>query len=541
MPDTPLPESPTPDTEPTKPESPRVIPCSDPATGESLGEVPVDDPRAVEKAIAAARRAQREWSRTSFAERRRVLRHLLDQLLAQADDLCAAICRDTGKTLHHAMIGEIWPIAEKLRWTLDHGETHLRPEPVRSGVLVHKRARVEFQPLGVIGVIAPWNVPLQNILGPAIPALFAGNACIVKVSEWTAWSVAPFRAFLRRCLADCGHSPDLIQLLNGYAETGQALIRGGVDKIVFTGSARNGRAVMATAAETLTPVILELGGKDPLIVCDDADLEQAANAAACGAFIGSGQTCLAAERVLVFDRVHDDFAMRVQDIALRLRQGAPLLGKLVDIGAMTMPAQVDHVAELVEDALEKGARLLAGGKRAKRKKSKHYFEPTVLTEVTPAMRIMHEETFGPVVAIARVANEAEAVRVANDTEYGLSAAVYTKSRARGRRIAHELVAGSACINDWAVMYMVQDLPFGGVKASGFGRLNGRDGLRACTNPKSVIEDRLPLYPVPSLFPGRRYDYEVVRAGVRLFYGKGVNAKIGAARELGQALLRRAKS
>src|SRR5690606_3554239 len=198
------------------------------------------------------------WARTPFDERRKVLGRLLEMLLEQADALCEEICRDAGKTLHNAMLGEIWPIAEKLRWTINEGEKHLRSETVSSGLLQHKRAKVEYHPLGVIGVITPWNFPLQNILGPTIPALFAGNAVIIKVSGWTAWSAAPFQDFLDRCLSDCGHSTDLIQIITGYAETGAALVSGGVDKIVCTGSMRNGQRVLEASAKTLTPVILEL-------------------------------------------------------------------------------------------------------------------------------------------------------------------------------------------------------------------------------------------------------------------------------------------
>ena len=519
-------------------EVPATIPCVDPATGERLGEVEALTPKQVRERVVRARAAQPSWAATSFAERRRVLGHLLEMLLDHADSLCEEICRDAGKTLHNAMVGEIWPIAEKLRWTIAHGERHLRAEPVSSGLLVHKRARVEFHPLGVIGVITPWNFPLQNILGPTIPALFAGNAVVIKVSEWTSWSVAPFQDFLDRCLRDCGYPTDLIQIITGYGDTGAALVGSGVDKIVFTGSMRNGKRVVEASAETLTPVVLELGGKDPMIVCDDADLDQAAHAAVAGAFIASGQMCLAAERVLVFDGVHDQFLAKVQDVTLRLRQGAPLSGKLVDVGAMTMPAQVEIVEELIADAVAKGASLKAGGKRAKRKPSKHYFEPTVLAEVTPQMRIFHEETFGPVMSIIRVDDDDDAVRVANHSAYGLSSSVFSKDRARARSLAERIEAGSTCINDWALMYMVQDLPFGGVKGSGFGRLNGREGLRACTNHKAVIEDRLPIHRAIELFPTKRSDYELAREGIRLLYGRGLPTKLDALAELAKVMRKR---
>jgi acyl-CoA reductase-like NAD-dependent aldehyde dehydrogenase len=514
-----------------------TIVCSDPATGQVLGEVPALTPEQVRERVVRAREAQASWARTSFAQRREVLRRMLDLMLEQADTLCEQICRDIGKTPKHAVIGELWPLAAKLRWTIAHGEAHLRSETVSPGVLQHKRARIEYHPLGVIGVITPWNFPLQNILATAIPALFAGNAVIVKVSEWSSWSAEPFQEFFNQCLSDCGHSPDLIQIITGYAETGAALVSGGVDKVVFTGSIRSGRRVLEESIKTLTPVILQLSGKDPMIVCDDADLDQAVHAAISGAFLSAGQMCLAAERILVFDGIYDEFVRRVKDITRGLQQGDPCAGKPVDLGPMTIPTQVDNVERLVRDALDKGASLEAGGSRAS-KLGTHYFEPTVLAGVTEDMRIMQEVTFGPIMAIVRVANEDEAVRVANGTEYGLSSSVFSKDPARARRIADRIVAGSTCINDWALMYMVQDLPYGGIKNSGFGRLNGRDGLRTFTNVKSVIEDRWPIHLPLALFPSQDHDYEVIRESVRLLYSRRIGRKFDALLALGKALRKR---
>jgi acyl-CoA reductase-like NAD-dependent aldehyde dehydrogenase len=514
---------------------PAAIPCVDPATGERLGDRPALSPAEVSACVERARAAHRSWRKSSFSERRRVLRRLLGLILEQADELCEAVARDSGKTLQHAMMGEVWPVCEKLRWTIAHGEKHLRPEPVSSGPFVHKRARVELEPLGVVGIITPWNYPFQNLLGPTIPALFAGNAAVVKVSEWVAWSAERLAAPIRRALLDCGHSPDLVIPITGYGDTGAALVRSGVDKIVFTGSAANGRRVVAASAERLVPLILELGGKDPMIVCDDADLDQAAQAAAAGVFLSSGQMCLAAERIYVADAVHDAFVDRVVDIALRLRQGPPLAGKLVDVGAMTMPAQIAIVDELVRDAVARGATVRVGGEPAP---SGRFYPPTILTGVDHSMKIARAETFGPVMCVFRVADDDEAIRRANESEYGLGSYVFTRAAARGRAIGRRLVAGSTCINAFALNYMVQDLPFGGVRASGFGRLNGREGLRAMCNVKAVVEDRLPLHRAPRLFPGRRGDYEVARAALRTLYGEGLRTRLLHALELGREWLAR---
>ena len=378
------------------PSTPAVIPCHDPATGEHLGDVPVVGPAEVRERVERARAAQRHWARTSFAERRCVLKRILAHLVEHTDELCQMICRDAGKTLENAVLGEIWPVCEKLRYTLAHGEAALRPERVSPGLLLHKRATVEYHPLGVIGVICPWNFPLQNVLGPTIPALFAGNAVVVKVSEWTSWSAARIQAIFDEALDAQGHPRDLVQVITGYADTGAALVSAGVGKIIFTGSMPNGRRVLAESAKTLTPVILELGGKDPMIICDDADLEQAVHAALAGTFIASGQMCLAAERIYVQAAIYDRFVERVVELAGQLRQAPPLTGpEPVDVGAMTMPGQVEIVDRLVRDAVAKGAVARVGGRRGAHQGGAFY-EPTVLTEVDHRMDIMRDETFGPV-------------------------------------------------------------------------------------------------------------------------------------------------
>ncbi len=506
--------------------SPSTIPCHDPATGLSLGEVPAMSTAEVQSRIARARSAQVAWGQTSFAERRRVLGSLLDYLLDHTDELVDVVCRDAGKTRENALLGEIWPVCEKLRHTIATGERDLSPERVSPGLLVHKVAQIEYQPLGVIGVICPWNFPLQNVLGPTIPALMAGNAALVKVSEWTSFSAPRFQAMFDHVLREAGHSPDLVQILTGYAETGIALVAGGVDKIVFTGSMPNGKRVLADSAKTLTPVILELGGKDAMIVCDDAELDQAVHAAMAGTFISSGQMCLAAERILVFDEVHDAFVARVVAEASQLRQGPPLEGRLVDVGAMTMPGQVDIVAKLVDDAVKNGARAVIGGKRGQTGQGQ-FFEPTVLVGVTPEMAIATEETFGPVMCIFRVRDEADAIRLANSTSYGLGSTVFSRDAKRGRRIADQLRAGSTIVNDFGLAYMANDLPFGGVGGSGFGRLNGREGLRAMCNIKSVMTDRFPFHRPIKLYPVKAGDYARARATIDLLYRRSISKRAQA--------------
>jgi acyl-CoA reductase-like NAD-dependent aldehyde dehydrogenase len=504
----------------------QAIPCSDPATLAPLGEIPVHTVDEVHAIVARARTAQKSWGATPFAERRRVLGRILDHLLDHADELCQLIARDAGKTLENGLLGEIWPICEKLRHTLATGERDLAPEHVSAGLLLHKVATIEYQPLGVIGVICPWNFPLQNVLGPTIPALMAGNAVVVKVSEWTSWSAPRIQRIFDSVLNECGYSTDLVRLITGYAETGQALCESAVDKIVFTGSMPNGRRVAAQCAKHLIPVILELGGKDPMVVCDDANLEQAVHAALAGTMIASGQMCLAAERVIVFERVHDAFVARVVEEVAKLRQGPPLGDKPVDIGAMTMPHQLDIVERLVRDAVEKGAAIKIGGLRADGLGGQ-FFMPTVLTGVTPEMAIAREETFGPILCVMKVRDEAAALELANATDYGLGSTLFTTSPARARRMTHALRAGSTVVNDFGLAYMANALPFGGVGGSGYGRLNGREGIRAMCNQKSVLRDRFPLHRPVKLYPVKPGDYQRTRALIDLLYRRDLGKKVEA--------------
>lgn len=514
-----------------------VIECYEPATRRVLGEVAITTPEQLPAVIARARKAQERWARTSFAERKKLLGLILDHVLKHADELCDVVARDSGKTRHNAMLGEVWPVVEKARWTIANGEKYLTPERVGSGVFLHKRARIEYQPLGVIGIIAPWNYPLQNILGPTIPALMAGNAVVVKVSEWVAWSSERFQRIFDEVLKQLGLPLDLVQIINGYAKTGAALVSGGVDKVIFTGSLENGKRVLAEAAKTLTPVVLELGGKDPLIVCDDADLEQAVHAALTGSFINCGQNCLASERTLVFNSVYDEFARCVAQYARELRQGEPLGEATVDCGAIVSPLQLELIEDQVRDAIARGAKVLAGGTRVHTERGQ-YFAPTVLGDVTEDMRIAQEETFGPLMLLMRVRDEDDAIRVANGTAFGLGATVCTKDAARAKRLTERLVVGQVSVNDFGLTYMAMDLPFGGVRGSGFGRLNGREGLRACTNVKAVLDDRFPIHAPAKVFPVGAATTDVAREVLRVLYQRGVSGRLAAAAKLVQLLAKK---
>ncbi len=504
-------------------EPPTHISCVDPATREPLGQVRVDSAEDVVAAVARAKVAQREWRKTSLEERRQVLRKLLAYTVDHKDEICRLVQRDTGKTRENALLGEIWPTCEKFRWMIKHGPKHLRPERVSSGLLIHKKARLEYHPLGVVGAIIPWNYPFQNIVNPVIPALMAGNAIVLKPSEWVAWSSAQFIAALRKVLQDAGHNPHLIQAVQGHGPTGAALARSAVDTILFIGSVTNGRRVVEASAERVTPVVMELGGKDPFIVCDDADLEQAVQAALAGCYINCGQNCVASERILVHDAVYDAFEKRAGELVRAFRQGDGR-ESVVDVGAIVTPLQLEVIEKAVDLAVAQGARIVAGGHRALADKG-DYFQPTILANVTPEMDIAREEVFGPVMLLMRVRDDAHAIEVANSVSYGLSSSVFSKDHGRARRIASALETGMTAINEFGgVTYMVQGLTFGGVKASGYGRMNGREGLRSMCNVKAVVDDRLPLHHANRVFPVAAKDYGVFRGVIELIYGRGLGQR-----------------
>jgi acyl-CoA reductase-like NAD-dependent aldehyde dehydrogenase len=495
-----------------------VIECRNPATGEHLGDVPAATPQQVQEAIARARTAQKAWARSSFAQRRAVLGHILDHVLEHAEELVGYIVRDSGKTHENAMLGEIMTVCNKLRWTMRNGEKYLKPERVGPGILPHKKARIEYIPLGVVACIIPWNYPLQNIISSLVSPLMAGNAVIVKPSEAVAWSSLRFERILHEALQKEGFSKDTVQIINGYGDAGAALVRGGVQKILFIGSVPNGRRIIEGSAEHLTPVIMELGGKDPLIVCDDAHLEKAVHSALGGTFINLGQNCVASERILVQAGIHDRFLAEVTREAAALRQGVPTRPGQLDVGAITTPMQLAVIDGLVKDALARGAKAVVGGE-VRRIGEGTFYPPTILTGVTPDMPIAYTEVFGPIMLIMKFSTDEEAIRIANSTEFGLHSSVITQNPERGEKIAAQLDAGATCINDFGLCYVNQNLPFGGVKYSGFGVMNGREGLRAYTTPKAVLSDRFRMEVPPKLYPVKPGDFEQALATIRLMFGR----------------------
>lgn len=450
-----------------------------PLNGELLATLPIHTQDDVNAAVVRARRAAAVWGALSFKERRA---HLLDyrrELVRRMDEIIDIVHRENGKTTADAA-QELLLVLNHLTHGANRAEALLKTRSVSSGVLANYRSRVSYHPYGVIGVIGPWNYPLHTPMGSISYALAAGNAVVFKPSELT--------PLCGKILVECAQAaipiPDLVQLVTGYGDVGAAIARSKVDKVAFTGSAPTGRKVMAEAAANLTPILLELGGKGPAIVAADADLDRAATSIVFGAFMNSGQACISTERALVVDSVYDAFVAKVVDLVRTLKVGSD---EHAHYGAMTLDRQVDRVREHVTEALDKGARAVVGGLDSIKGR---FIEPIVLVDVSPKLKVMCEETFGPVLPIAKVASVDEAVRIANDTGFGLGSAVFTKHG--GEQLADRLITGMTSINAVAAYAAIPGLPFGGVGESGFGRIHGDEGILEFVRVKATAYERFPL-------------------------------------------------
>lgn len=388
--------------------------------------------------------------------------------------------------------------------------------------MLHKTSRVEFHPLGVIGAIVSWNYPFHNLFNPVLTTVFSGIGIVVKVSEHASWSGCFYVRILQTALAAVGAPENLVEVITGFAETGEALVSS-VDKMIFVGSPGVGRMIMRKAADTLIPVTLELGGKDPFIVCEDVDVPHVAQVAVRAALQSSGQNCAGAERFYVHKDVYPTFVAAVVKIVKSVTAGPPQSGKY-DMGAICMQDHSERLQSLINDALDKGAEIVAGGsvRDISEGAVDQYFPATVIVNVNHQMKLMQEEAFGPIMPIMKFSSDEEAIMLANDSKYGLGCAVFSGSQRRARAIASQLHCGVAAINDFASNYMCQSLPFGGVKDSGFGRFAGVEGLRACCLVKSVVEDRWwPLIktkiPKPIQYPVAENCFEFQQSLVEALY------------------------
>jgi len=453
------------------------IEVRNPATGGTVGSIAVDSPERVAEAVARVRANQAEWEALGIEGRYRWLGRLRDWLLDNSERVADTMQAETGKVRGDTAAETVY-LTDLINFYGRKAAKFIGDETVRphSPLAATKKMTVQYRPYPVVGVISPWNFPLALALGDAIPALQAGAAVVVKPSEFTPLGIDEI---VRAWREEIG-APDVFACVHGTGEAGGALIDNS-DFIQFTGSDRTGRKVMARAAETLTPVSLELGGKDPMIVLDDADIDRAANAATWGSMFNSGQVCLSVERVYVEEPVYDEFVAKLTKEVGKLRQGADGSSPEKDVGAMTSPNQREVVESHVEDALAKGARALTGGRRPDGPGD--YYEPTVLVDVDHSMTAMRDETFGPVVCVMKVRDSEEALRFANDTRYGLAATVFTEDEARMERLGADLVAGTT----WFNCFYARDLgaPFGGAKRSGIGREGGEWSFDFYADVKTV--------------------------------------------------------
>jgi acyl-CoA reductase-like NAD-dependent aldehyde dehydrogenase len=435
----------------------------------------------VSAAVSRARGAQPAWEALGFEGRAAHVQKALALLIERQEQVIDVIVRETGRSRFETVMMEIFPACDSLGYYAKNAGRILRDRKVPMHLLKTKKLLMTYRPLGVIGIITPWNGPFILSLNPSVQALMAGNTVVLKPSEVTPLSGRLVGELFR----DAGLPEGVLTVVEGDGQTGAALVEAGVDKISFTGSVRTGRKVGETCGRNLIPCTLELGGKDPMVVCADADIERAAGGAVFGAFMNAGQFCCSTERVYVIDSVADEFTRRVLEKTKALKLGKE--GDF-DIGPMIWPKQLETIERHVADALEKGARVLSGGRRAT-EVGNLFYEPTVLVDVTHDMAIMREETFGPILPIVRVKDEVEALRLANDTVYGLAANVWTKDEAKAIRLAKGIFAGSVCVNESAITYGATEAPFGGRRTSGVGQVNGETGLRGYCFAQPILLDR----------------------------------------------------
>jgi acyl-CoA reductase-like NAD-dependent aldehyde dehydrogenase len=491
------------------------IVVENPATGREIARVPDMPPEAVAELARKARAAQPGWNALGFEGRGRVLLRAQKWVVDHRDRIIDTIVAETGKTYEDALIAEFNYAAASFGFWAKNAPKYMADEKVRSSspFVMGRKLVVRYEPLGLVGVIGPWNYPLTNSFGDCIPALAAGNAVILKPSE-----VTPMTSLLMaEALRECGLPEHVYQVATGRGETAQALIDE-VDMIMFTGSTRTGKKVMERAAQTLTPVALELGGKDPMIVLADADLERAANAAVYYSMQNGGQTCISVERAYVEEPVYDEFVAKVTEKARALRQGVPSGPGSVDVGAVTSPPQMDIIDEHVEDARAKGARIVTGGRG--RREGGYFYEPTVMVDVDHTMKAMTEETFGPTLPIMKVRDTEEAIRLANDSPYGLAGSVWTKDVARGEAIARRIQSGAVDVNDAMLNYSALELPMGGWKASGLGSRHGAGGIRKYCAQQTLLITRFAPKRDIHMFPYRKGTTKVISGLTKLLYGRG---------------------
>ncbi|MGH3717193.1 MAG: succinic semialdehyde dehydrogenase [Micromonosporaceae bacterium] len=468
-------------------------------TGGPLAKLPLSTVDDVERAVATARAAQPAWAATPVRERTRILRRLVALIQQEREQISDLIQAETGKTRLHAFFEQLDPLLTGSYYVRKAAKL-LRPKR-RAGTFPGIATVLELRvPKGVVGIIAPWNFPFALALNDAVAALVAGNAVVLKPDVQTSLSPLYGVELARRA----GVPDGVLQVVLGDGPGIGGAVVDRADFVGFTGSCATGRHVAQRAGARLVGCSLELGGKNPMLVLDDADLDRTVASAIGGCFTNAGQICVGIERIYVLDSVYDDFLKRFVAAVAGLKLGTSYTDLELDMGSLTSAQQLATVSGHVDDARAKGATVHVGGE-ARPELGPYFYAPTVLTGVTPEMACHSAETFGPVVSVYRVADEAEAVRRANDTEYGLNASVFTRSAARGRRVGAMLRAGTVNVNDaFGTAYGSVDAPMGGMRASGLGRRHGSEGLLKYTDAQNLARLRFPVVDPPPNQPRSKY-------------------------------------
>jgi acyl-CoA reductase-like NAD-dependent aldehyde dehydrogenase len=484
------------------------------SSNEPIHEITVSTKEDVAAALARAKEAQRQWAKVSIAERAQIVRGAIDRLVEHRAEVIDDIRADTGKTRAETLMVEIIAACDAINHWSACAVRDLSDEVRKTHAFMRplKKLIMHYRPLGVVGVITPWNGPFALAVNPTVQAVLAGNAVLLKPSE-----VAPRSGdWAARILHEAGVPEDLVQVLHGDGETGAALVNAGVQKISFTGSVGTGKKIALACAEQLIPCSLELGGKDAMIVCADADLERAANGAVFTSLFNCGHVCMGVERVYVVESVADEFERLVEEKVREVRYAGSNSDEVSEIGSLFWDRQLPIIEAHVEDARNKGADIVVGGEADT--VTGLFYKPTFVRNVDHTMDIMRRETFGPIVSVMRVKDEEEAIRMANDSDYGLSGSVWTKDNQKGIAIAKQLETGSVLINDASVAYGVLEAPFGGMKDSGVGQVNGKGALRSYTFQQPIIIDRWTRKTEQHWYPHTEKTAEELDQMVKYVYG-----------------------
>jgi len=502
-----------------------TLPSIDPVTGAVVGHFEKTPSSLIPEIVSCARAAQSEWAKVSIRDRCAKLRNLGECIMALRNELADAVVLESGKPRVEALFADIFVALDSAKYWSQNAASVLRTKRVahHSTAAKAKSGYLVYEPLGVIAIISSWNYPLAIPLSQIIPAVVAGNAVVCKTSDFT----PQCGALIEKLFRDAGFPKNLVTIVQGGGEVGQALIEAAPDKVLFTGSVATGRRVAEACAKKLIPSILELGGKDAMIVLADADLDVAASAAVWGSYTNCGQVCLSVERLFVEESVSESFAALCVAKTKKLRLG-PGNDPSTDIGPLIRPQHVQRMSELIRDAVSRGARVLCGG-RPRPDLGPNFFEPTVIASVDSSMMLFQEETFGPILALQSVRDAESAIARANDSPFALAASVWTGDTQRGKAIAKRLRAGAVMVNDAISYFAIAEAPHGGCGASGWGRTHGKAGLLEMVQTKYIDVDRLPRREKPWWY---RYGADLERAAdafLRFEFSAGIATKLGNAR------------